>query len=158
MSGLDAKVILLFTLLGTALAFRTPNMVEEDSLSPDLTEMEDDASELALQQDKAELMATYAKIAEEHAELLQFRHEVMKMGLTCEVCKTAAGYLLDYAKSDTSKNRVKDKITQKCNTLSYFFKSGCKWVVNSYFDQLWYYLSTNRKSNADYLCKRAKLC
>ena len=69
MSGLDAKVILLFTLLGTALAFRTPNMVEEDSLSPDLTETEDDASELALQDDKAELMLTYAKIAEEHAEV-----------------------------------------------------------------------------------------
>ena len=69
MSGPDAKVILLFALLGTALAFTTPNVVEEDSLpaSPELT----------LQQDKAELMLTYAKIAEQHAEVYISIHEYL---------------------------------------------------------------------------------
>ena len=69
MSGLDVKVILLFALLGTALAFRTSNVDEADSPSADVTEMEDDELELAPQQEKDELMLMYAKIAEEHAEV-----------------------------------------------------------------------------------------
>ena len=71
MSGLDVKVILLFAMLGTALAFRTSNEDEGDSLSADVTEIEDGELELhaSIQQDKAELMETYAKIAKEHAEV-----------------------------------------------------------------------------------------
>ena len=73
MSGLDAKLILLFTLLGTALAFRTALSEAEGNLPwqdiDDLTEMKDEELELTLQQDKAQLMLTYAKIAEEHAEV-----------------------------------------------------------------------------------------
>ena len=55
MSGLGAKLILLFALLGAALA--TPLEAEENSLSAnDLTKMEDDDSELELQQYEAELI------------------------------------------------------------------------------------------------------
>ena len=68
MSGLDVKVILLFTLLGTALASRTLSKAEANSLT-DYAEMQDEDLELTLQQDKAQLMLTYAKIAEEHAEV-----------------------------------------------------------------------------------------
>lgn len=73
MSGIDAKVILLFTLLGTSLAFRTPSEVEARISLADLKEMENDESELSLQEDKAELMLMYAKIAEEHAEVFNYR-------------------------------------------------------------------------------------
>ena len=69
MSGLDVKVILLFTLLGTALAFRTLSEAEANSPSTDLTELQDEELELTLQQDRAQLMLMYAKIAEEHAEV-----------------------------------------------------------------------------------------
>ena len=68
MSGLGVKLILLFALLGAALA--TPLEAEENSLTADdLTKMEDDDSELELQQYKAELMPAYAISAEEHAEV-----------------------------------------------------------------------------------------
>lgn len=71
MSVLDAKLILLFTLLGTALAFRTALSEAEGNLplQDDLTEMKDEELELTLQQDTAQLMLAYAKIAEEHAEV-----------------------------------------------------------------------------------------
>ena len=50
-----AKLILMFALLGAALA--TPLEAEENSLSAnDLTKMEDDDSELELQQYEAELI------------------------------------------------------------------------------------------------------
>ena len=52
MFGLDVKVVLLFALLGTALAFRTSNVDEADSPSADVNEMADDELELAPQQDK----------------------------------------------------------------------------------------------------------
>ena len=68
MSRLEAKVILMFALLGAALAFRAPS--EADAEANGLSaEMEDDESELALQQDTAELMLTYMKMAEEHANV-----------------------------------------------------------------------------------------
>lgn len=63
---LDAKVILLFALLGTALAFRTPSELEDEENSLLSAETEGDESELALQEDKAEMLLTYAKLAEEH--------------------------------------------------------------------------------------------
>ena len=68
MSGLDVKVILLFTLLGTALASRTLSKAEANSMT-DYAEMQDEDLELTLQQDKAQLILTYAKIAEEYAEV-----------------------------------------------------------------------------------------
>ena len=49
----------MFALLGAALAFRGPSEAEANGLA---AEMESDESELALQQDTAELMLTYAKI------------------------------------------------------------------------------------------------
>ena len=68
MSRLEAKVILMFALLGAALALRAPS--EADAEANGLSaEMEDDESELALQQDTAELMLTYMKMAEEHANV-----------------------------------------------------------------------------------------
>eukprot|EP00731_Ephydatia_muelleri_P036564 Em0279g2a len=142
MSRLEAKVILMFALLGAALAFRAPSEAEANGLS---AEMEGDESEPALQQDTAELMLTYAKMAEEHANLLQFRHEVMKMGLLCGPCKTAVGYLLDIVKNDNTKASngatCKNRLRSKCNSLSFFYKTSCNYVVDNYFDRLWNYLS-----------------
>eukprot|EP00731_Ephydatia_muelleri_P020813 Em0013g540a len=155
MSRLEAKVILMFALLGAALAFRAPSEAEANGLS---AEMEGDESEPALQQDTAELMLTYAKMAEEHANLLQFRHEVMKMGLSCDSCKTAFGYLLDIVKSDNTKasNGAKNRLRSKCNSLSFLYKTGCNYVLNNYFDSLWNYLS--QQANADYTCRKVTLC
>eukprot|EP00731_Ephydatia_muelleri_P016124 Em0009g548a len=68
MSGLYVKVILLFTLLETALAFRTLGEAEANSPSTDLTEIQHEELELTLQQDRAQLMLMYAKIAEELAK------------------------------------------------------------------------------------------
>eukprot|EP00731_Ephydatia_muelleri_P016165 Em0009g589a len=136
MSGLDVKVILLFTLLGTALASRTLSKAEANSLT-DYAEMQDEDLELTLQQDKAQLMLTYAKIAEEHAELIQFRHEVMKMGLFCTPCKKVVGYLLDLAMSDKIKDIVKGELDTKCSSLSFVLKTGCSFVVDHFFDTLW---------------------
>ena len=45
MSRLEAKVILMFALLGAALAFRAPSEAEANGLS---AEMESDESELAI--------------------------------------------------------------------------------------------------------------
>ena len=65
-----AKVILLFALLGTALAFRTTSTLSKaEENTGDLKEMQENKLELALQQEKAELMLTYDKIAQEHAEV-----------------------------------------------------------------------------------------
>ena len=69
MSGLYVKVILLFTLLETALAFRTLGEAEANSPSTDLTEIQHEELELTLQQDRAQLMLMYAKIAEELAKV-----------------------------------------------------------------------------------------
>ena len=71
MSRLEANVILMFALLGAALAFRAPSEAEANGLS---AEMEGDESELALQQDTAELMLTYMKMAEEHANVHRLLH------------------------------------------------------------------------------------
>ena len=71
MSRLEAKVILMFALLGAALAFRAPSEAEANGLS---AEMESDESELALQQDTTELMASYMKMAEEHANVHRILH------------------------------------------------------------------------------------
>ena len=71
MSRLEAKVILMFALLGAALALRAPSEAEANGLS---AEMEGDQSEPALQQDTAELMLTYAKMAEEHANVRCMLH------------------------------------------------------------------------------------
>ena len=66
MSGLGAKLILLFALLGAALA--TSLEAEENSLTADdLTKVEDDDSELELQQYTTELMPAIS--AEEDAEV-----------------------------------------------------------------------------------------
>ncbi|KAL5471116.1 hypothetical protein EMCRGX_G029197 [Ephydatia muelleri] len=155
MSRLEAKVILMFALLGAALAFRAPS--EADAEANGLSaEMEDDESELALQQDTAELMLTYMKMAEEHANLLQFRHEVMKMGVFCGPCKTAVGYLLDIVKSDNTKNGAKNRLSSKCNSLSFVYKTGCNYVLNNYFDRLWNYLS--ERADADYVCQKVTVC
>ncbi|KAL5471112.1 hypothetical protein EMCRGX_G029202 [Ephydatia muelleri] len=155
MSRLEAKVILMFALLGAALAFRAPSEAEANGLS---AEMESDESELAIQQDTAELMLTYMKMAEEHANLLQFRHEVMKMGFFCDPCKTAVGYLLDIVKSDNTKasNGAKDRLRSKCNSLSFLYKTGCNYVLDNYFDRLWNYLS--EQANADYVCRKVTAC
>ncbi|KAL5471104.1 hypothetical protein EMCRGX_G029183 [Ephydatia muelleri] len=153
MSRLEAKVILMFALLGAALAFRAPSEAEANGLS---AEMESDESELALQQDTTELMASYMKMAEEHANLLQFRHEVMKMGFFCGPCKTAVGYLLDIVKSDNTKNGAKNRLSSKCNSLSFLYKTGCNYVLNNYFDSLWNYLS--ERADADYVCQKVTAC
>ena len=66
---LDVNVVILFALLGTALAFRTQSEDEANSLGS--AETEGDEFELALQQDKAEMMLTYAKLAEGHNDVHQ---------------------------------------------------------------------------------------
>ncbi|KAL5471117.1 hypothetical protein EMCRGX_G029198 [Ephydatia muelleri] len=155
MSRLEAKVILMFALLEAALALRAPS--EADAEANGLSaEMESDESELALQQDTAELMLTYMKMAEEHANLLQFRHEVMKMGVFCGPCKRAVGYLLDIVKSDNTKNGAKNRLSSKCNSSSFFYKIGCNYVLNNYFDRLWKYLS--KRADADYACQKVTAC
>ena len=73
-SGGENKVILMFALLGAALAFRAPSEAEANGLS---AEMESDESELVIQQDTAELMLTYMKMAEEHANVCCMLHECM---------------------------------------------------------------------------------
>ncbi|KAL5481670.1 hypothetical protein EMCRGX_G021879 [Ephydatia muelleri] len=152
MSGLDVKVILLFTLLGTALASRTLSKAEANSMT-DYVEMQDEDLELTLQQDKAQLILTYAKIAEEHAELIQFRHEVMKMGLFCTPCKKVVGYLLDLAMSDKIKDIVKGELDTKCSSLSFVLKTGCSFVVDHFFDTLWKSIRDHRDTDAEILCQ-----
>eukprot|EP00731_Ephydatia_muelleri_P016378 Em0009g802a len=152
-----AKLILLFALLGAALA--TPLEAEENSLTADdLIKMEDDDSELELQQYKAELMPAYAISAEEHAEPLQFHHEGMKMGLLCSQCKTTAGYLIEITKSDKTKVGAWKKLSAKCKSLSFFLKMACNYNVSHYFDRLWNYLKGHQNANADSLCQGIKAC
>ncbi|KAL5481707.1 hypothetical protein EMCRGX_G021935 [Ephydatia muelleri] len=160
MSVLDAKLILLFTLLGTALAFRTALSEAEGNLplQDDLTEMKDEELELTLQQDTAQLMLAYAKIAEEHAELLQFQHEVMKMGLFCDPCKSVVGYLLDFAMSDKIKDIVKGELETKCSSLSFVLKTGCSFVVDHFFESLWKSIRDHRNADAELLCRSVQTC
>lgn len=67
MSALYLKGLALVALLTTALAFRAPH--RDDSDGTNAIETEEDPFLVAIEREKADVMAKYAELAKEHAEV-----------------------------------------------------------------------------------------